>query len=402
MKFMRYFLVFCFFLTILRAYDTMDDALKNGITKGDVILYGQWQGVSRGIGQSYGKNLATFRYLGNLGYLVGSVRIGYTSGFYKNVRASLSFASVLSLYNVHKNLDFGYTSMGRDFNADFFSGSEASLGETFIEYFDGDTSIKAGRIFINNEWTNMLSDGLWFRNKSLNKILIEGFWSRKSGRVDYYQITDFRSLNPKNDSGVFNLGVKYSPLEDSLSLKLYTYFSPAIFYSLTARAYSDLSALNEKLRFGVQGGISYSFEADSKNSYEFDLSGYIGFKDIIVFKSGYVGTSKNSGLGSLNTMGDSILPFFVWGGRAIRIFKDANLFYLQATSNVKSVNFCILYAITSFSNGMQSSVQNEINLSTEIKITQNIYTVINLLNTHVNSNILPNLTQINGGIRIKF
>lgn len=390
--------------SFLYSYDSIDEALKNGITKGDVIFYGDWQHKSANAlaaSQGYGKNLATYGYLGNMGYLLGSVRLGYTSGFYKNVRASISFASALSFYDHHKDLNIGYSSGHRDSQADFFDGNEASLGESFIEYFDGDTSIKAGRIGINNEWSNMLSDGIWIRNKSFERLLIEGFWVGDSGRIDYFQMTDFRRLNLKNASGVMNLGIKYYFFDELLALKAYSYFAPGVFYAFGSRVSSDYAG--ERLKFGAQAGITYSFETMlPKNAYEVDLSMYAGWGDLLNFKLGYIRTDKNSGLGSLNIMGDNLAPFFIWGGKAFRIYNDANLFYGMLSSKIKLFNFFITYATTSFSDGKLSSRQNEIDFSTEISVTENIFVLFNLMNTHLDSNILPTLTQINGGIRMKF
>lgn len=391
-------------ISSLYGYDSLDEALKNGVTKGDVIFYGDWvhkSSDSLAPSGSYGKNLATYGYLGNLGYLLGSVRLGYTSGFYKNVRASISFASSFSFYNQHNNLNIGYSSGRLDSQADFFDGNEASLGESFVEYFDGDTSVKAGRIAINNEWSNMLSDGIWIRNKSIDKLLLEGFWVANSGRIDYFQMTNFRQLNTKNSSGVMNLGAKYYVFDELLAIKAYSYFAPGMFYAFGSRISSDYRG--EKLRFGAQAGATYSFEMlRPHDAYALDLSAYVGLSEVLNFKLGYVRTDKDSGLGSLNLMGDNLLPFFTWGGKALRIYNDANLFYGTLSSKIKRFSFFLTYATTSFSGLQGYSRQNEIDFSTEVGVTENIFLLFNLMNTHLDSNILPTLTQMNGGVRLKF
>ncbi len=387
----------------LFAYDSIDEALKNGVTKGDLILYTNWLYRSKNSiapSQSYGKNLATYSYLGNLGYILGNVRLGYTSGFYKNIRASISFAASLDFYNQHKNLNIGYTNRGLDSQADFFSGNTAGLGESFLEYFDGDTSIKAGRLAISNDFSSMLSDGIWIRNKSLEKLLLEGFWVADSGRMDYFQMTNFRRLNTRNQAGVFYAGAKYDPMDELLSFKAYTYLAPNVFYAIGGRIKSDYAG--ENFKFGAQAGAAYSIESLTKNAYEVDLSGYAGLNDILVFRAGYINTAKSSGLGSLNIMGDNLAPFFIWGGKALRIYGDAHLIYGMISSKIKRFQFFVTYATTAFSNSTTHSRQNEIDFSTEIGITQNLLVIFNLLNTHLDSNILPTLTQVNGGVRLKF
>ena len=380
-------------------YDNIDEALKNGVTKGDVIFYGNYQGLSKGVSQNFTPDhLATYSYFGNIGYLLGSIRLGYTSGFYKNVRASISFASSLSIYDRHKNLPSATGKL--DSQTDFFDHNQASLGESFFEYFDGDTSLKGGRITISNEWSNTLADGIWFRNKSLDKLLIEAFWARTFGRIDYFQMTDFRDINSRSSFGIANIGAKYDIFGNLLSTKAYIYFAPRVFTAFGWRLNSDFQT--ETINAGADFGATYSIENLQKNAYEIDISAYIGFKEIIKLKGGYIHTSKDSGWGSLNLMGDNIAPFFVWGGKAVRTQKNANLFYATLSSKVKLFTFFITYATTSFDAFNTTARQNEIDFSTEVSVTENIFILFNLMNTHLSSSVIPTTTQINGGIRLKF
>ena len=82
-------------------FESIDEALKNGVSKGDVILYGNYVGLQKGGATAIGDEslgLAHYAYLGNLGYLMGNVGLSYTSGFYKNFRASIGFRAVASFY----------------------------------------------------------------------------------------------------------------------------------------------------------------------------------------------------------------------------------------------------------------------------------------------------------------
>ena len=83
-------------------FESIDEALKNGVSKGDVILYGNYVGLQKGGATTIGDEslgLAHYAYLGNLGYLMGNVGLSYTSGFYKNFRASIGFRAVASFYD---------------------------------------------------------------------------------------------------------------------------------------------------------------------------------------------------------------------------------------------------------------------------------------------------------------
>ena len=382
----------------LLAYENIDEALKNGVTKGDMIFYGDYQKLVSGkAGNFMPNNLATYGYLGNTGYLLGNIRLGYTSGFYKNVRASISFAASAALYNQHNTL---ITATGTyDAQKDFFNHNQASIGESFFEYFDGDTSIKSGRIAIDNEWINTLVDGIWVRNKSINNLLIESFWAKSYGRIDYFQMTDFRNINARNIFGIANIGAKYDIFEDILTAKAFLYFAPQVFTALGGRIRGQYA--NENIKMGGEAGFNYSFEhlAGRQNGYELDVSGFVGYKEIIKFRAGYIHTSKEAGWGSLGVLGDKITPFFIWGGKAIKTQPNANLFYGTISSTLQQFTFSITYGTTSFG---ATSRQNEIDFTTEVGITNNVFMLINILNTHLDSGVIPTLTQVNGGVRLKF
>ncbi|CBG39419.1 Opr family porin [Helicobacter mustelae] len=391
----------CVCVGFLWSYDSIDEALKNGVTKGDLIFYTDWQKLGSGRAMIFPlSQLATYGYLGNTGYILGNIRLGYTSGFYKNIRASISFAAAQPFYNLHKNLHLPTGNL--DSNKDFFSTSQASIGESFLEYFDGDTSIKGGRIAIKNEWINTLTDGIWIRNKTINKLLLEAFWARTYGRIDYHQMTNFYAVNPKNGFGIANLGVKYEPLEDLLTIKAYSYFAPNIFTAFGLRATSSFAT--EKFSLGGEIGGTYSIEhgKNAPNAYEIDGHVYGGYKEIVQLTLGYIHTAKKAGWGSLESLGDRVAPFFVWGGKAVRTQKDANVFYGAIKVKVQRFNFSLIYGTTSFVHNAGHFRQNELDFTTEIRITNNIFMLINLLNTHLGSGAIPTVTEVNGGVRFRF
>ncbi|MCE3039922.1 Opr family porin [Helicobacter anatolicus] len=394
---LKFFSIFLLFIHAF-AYDNIDEALKNGVTKGDIILFGDYQKLSsKGSSIITPNNLSTYAYLGNTGYILGNVRLGYTSGFYKNVRAAISFAAALPIYNHHTNLPL--PTGNTDSQKDFFNRNQAAIGESFLEYFDGDTNIKLGRIYLANEWSNMLSDGFWFRNKTINKLLIEAFWAKTYGRIDYYQMTDFREINSLSLFGIANLGIKYDILDELLSLKAYSYFAPNVFTAFGTRINALFNIWN--LKIGGEFGATYSIQhpSNTKNAYVIDTNAFINYKEYLSFKIGYIHTSKDSGMGNLNILGDTITPFFVWGGKAIRTQKNANLFYGSLNAKFQQFTFSLTYGTTSFGTHYR---QNEIDFTTEIGITNNVFMLFNLLNTHLDSQVIPTTTQINGGIRLRF
>lgn len=402
------------------AFESIDDALKNGVSKGDLIFYGNFIGGIKGTPTIVGnKNagLASYGYMGNMGYFLGNVGLGYTSGFYKNFRASISFRAMASFYDSKKG--------DGSVREDFFNSNQAALAESFFEYFDGDTNVKLGRIDIKNEWINTLSDAIWVRNRSLENLLIEAFWVYDFGRIDYYAMTNF--VRP-SEAGVYYAGAKYYFLDDKLTLKAYTYFSPPIFTAVGGNLQADFD-IGEKFALQARSGGAYSFE--HKNALQvvqssgkndggvFYLQGNFSMKNTFEIAAGYVLTGYKAGWGSLGILGDDISPFFVWGGRALKTQPNANLIYGKISAKLKRFNFFVAYgatfydAIESVANSANAtnpatqirrvkSTQNEVNAGFEIWFSDNVIGVVNVANTHLDSYGVPTLTQVNGGLRLAF
>ncbi|OBV28900.1 hypothetical protein BKN38_09065 [Helicobacter sp. CLO-3] len=395
------------------AFESIDEALKNGVSKGDVILYGNFMTSPKGGATQIADNtlgLANYSYLAGLGYLVGNVGLSYTSGFYKNFRAAIGFRALAKLYDAHRDLA---TPTGRgDSRADFFNENQAAVAESFIEYFDGDTSIKAGRIAIANDWINTLGDGIWARNRSLENIILEAFWAHDFGRIDYYQMTKFYKPNM---AGLYNVGVKYYILNDALTAKAYAYFAPPIFTAIGGRIDGKVSFLDFELK--GHAGYAYSLEhLNTLNTINITnthqnanaLYAQISFSRPNVFDivAGYIHTGKESGWGSLGIMGNSIDPFFVWGGKVVKTQPNVNLVYGQVSTRVDRFNFLIAYGASFYDyvagTTRTAAKQNELNVAMEIGFTRNVIGVINVLNTHLDSLGVPTLAQVNGGFRLSF
>lgn len=395
-------------------FESIDEALKNGVSKGDVILYGNYVGLQKGAPTTIGDpnlGLAHYAYLGNLGYLVGNVGLSYTSGFYKNFRASLGFRAVASFYDAHAGF-FAPTGGRGDTRADFFNQNQAAIAESFIEYFDGDTSVKGGRIAIANDWVNTLADGIWVRNRSFEKLLLEAFWVNDYGRIDYYQMTRF--YRPTK-VGIYHAGAKYYILNDALTARIYTYFAPPIFTAIGGRVDGKISFLDFELKGNV--GYAYSIEHENTlatsgivNSHKDGNALYaqasFGLPNVFDIAVGYIHTGKESGWGSLAMMGNTIDPFFVWGGKVLKTQPNVNLIYAQLATKVERFNFLLTYGASFYDyvagTTRTKANQNELNLAMEIGFTRNVIGVINVLNTHMDSLGIPTMTQVNGGLRLMF
>lgn len=406
--------LFC--ASTLFGYDSIDEALENGVSSGDITLYGNYTDGRRVIAGGVKDDFS------NAGYMVGSVGLSYHSAFYKYLRVAVSFRALGVAYEDDKNSQWASAPLlnnpnrygNGDASRDFYMNDRTMLGQSYIEYFDGDTSIKAGRVFVDSEWSDRLIDGVYVRNRSLPNALIEGLWVRNQGFVQYNKMTGFYNINPHNTLGLTQLSFKYL-LGDMASIKFYGAANPEISY--TAGVKATIRYETSKSYLGASGHFATSFEqqygvlkGDRGNGYNTDIRIFVGVNDMAEASGGYIGTGANIGWGSLNTLGNSISPFFMWGGRALLEGADASLWYGKVMFHIDRVSFAVVYGGTKFrpryelSGGEKPYDRvNEVNLLLDFGFTEHLSAILNVLNTHGGSQrYYPHTTNANLGIKLAF
>ncbi len=124
---------------------------------------------------------------------------------------------------------------------------------------------------------------------------------------------------------------------------------------------------------------------------------------------GFVGSGANVGWGSLNTLGNSISPFFMWGGRALLEGVDASLWYGKVMFAIDRVSFAVVYGSTKFRGISYTSMQNpydrvnEVNLLVDFGFTEHLSALLNVLNTHGGAQrYYPHTTNVNLGMKLAF
>lgn len=408
------------------AYDTLDDALKNGISNGDVVLYGSNTSLNGTSALSYGNGSD----LSNSTYAAGSIGLAYRSGFYKSWRFMVSFRAAQVFYEADKHSLWAddINSPNRDGSTgdasrDFYSAYRAMLGQSYLEYFDGDTSVRAGRIFAKSEWADRLIDGIYVRNKSLQNTLIEVFWAKSSGYVQYNKMTGMYDLNPHNSLGLLNASIQYT-FGDLLSLKAYGIFTPSVFNAAGFKAALNYEVSNSYI--GASANFTTSFESAHSlvgnapgNGLVFDIRAFVGVKDFIQnmrngleISGGYIMSGSN-GIGSLNIIGNNVSPFFMWGGRAFLLGSDASLAFGKINFSIDRISLALVYGSTRFHNPYSFSAfdrtqggydrVNEVNFLLEFGVSEHSSLLLNVLNTHGGKNIYyPHTTAVNLGIKLAF
>lgn len=398
------------------AYDSIDDALKNGVSSGDITFYSNWATGAKS--DNYTKNETN-----DAGYLVGSVGLAYHSAFWKYLRVAVSFRATGVLYDNDRSSQWYPEPLLNnpnrygtgDASKDFYMNDRTMLGQSYVEYFDGNTSIKFGRVFADSEWADRLIDGVWLRNRSLPNALIEVFWVKNNGYVQYNKMTGFYKVNPYNVLGLSNASFKYY-VGEWLNFKIYGIANPEIFYAAGGKV--SLRYNTSKSYLGMSGHFTTSFEqhngilsSNNSNGYNFDFKAFVGVKQMAEASVGYVGTGANIGWGSLNTLGNNISPFFMWGGRALMQGADASLWYGKVMFDMDRVNFAIVYGSTKFRGNPQKDFSelgvydrvNEVNLLLDFGFTEHFSALLNVLNTHGGSQqYYPHMTNINLGLKLAF
>lgn len=396
------------------AYDSIDEALENGVSSGDITFYGSYTNGIDSINKA--KN-----DLNESGYMVGSVGLAYHSAFWKYLRVAVSFRAVGILYEQDKDSQWSSNALlnnpGRygngDASRDFYMNDRTMLGQSYIEYFDGNTSIKVGRVFADSEWADRLIDGVSVRNRSLPNALIEALWVKNNGYVQYNKMTGFYNVNPHSSLGLTQASFKYY-IGEKFDVKFYGIANPSIFYAAGVKASARYESSQSYI--GLSGHFATSFEqtygrlnGENGNGYNTDIKVYVGVKDMAEASGGFISSGANVGWGSLNTLGNNISPFFMWGGRALLEGVDASLWYGKVMFAIDRVSFAVVYGSTKFRSVSIDNLQNpydrvnEVNLLVDFGFTEHLSALLNILNTHGGAQrYYPHTTNVNLGMKLAF
>lgn len=399
----------------LFAYDSIDEALRNGISNGDITFYGSY---------THGPKSTTLAKsdFNNSGYAVGSVGLAYQSAYWKYLRVAVSFRAVGVMYEDSKISQWGGNALtnnpGRygqgDASKDFYMNDRTMLGQSFVEYFDGVTRVKLGRVFAGSEWADRLIDGVMVRNQSLPNVTIDALWAKRNGYVQYNKMTGFYDVNPYSNLGYSQLAFSYN-LGSMMSFKFYGIANPEVHYATGVKL--TLRYETSKSYLGASGHFATSFEqqhgvskGQNGNGYNTDITLFVGVKDMVEASAGYINTGSSIGWGSMGMLGNTISPFFMWGGRALLERADVDLWYGKVIFNIDRVGFAVVYGGTRFRpilnlDGGQRSADsvNEVNLLVDFGFTEHVSAILNILNTHGGSQMYyPHMTNVNLGMKLAF
>lgn len=393
------------------AYDSIDEALKNGITQGEVGLLANY------LKPNYDEAIYNMQ---NAYYNAVTMGIHYRSAFYKNMRLSVGFQAAYPLWQWHKNSTWGYSTGENnyikkgDMSLDFDPFYRVLLRDTYLEYFDGDTDIKIGRFYVENEWASNQMDGLWIRNRSLESLMLEFYWIQQYAEITPIKMT---ALTQPHRSGYFYTAVKYY-FEDIFWSKFYMFSSYSIAFGMGVSANAEYKFSSSKVGLTLNSARSFEFANGAKwldegrsilggDGIDFDIKAYIESKLSNVslgFNLGYIRSGKYSGWGSLNRLNDTISPLGIGN-----VFKegilDTSLFYGTLYAKIDAIDIALLYGSASFLKQALATNryrQNEVDLIMSFHFSDNVSAFLNLYNTHLGDHAIPNATQFQTGLTLSF
>lgn len=384
------------------------EALRGGEKSGDINLLFDFYRTSPQRGM---QNNGIFQ---NSSYLATSFGLYYKSAFYGYFRLHLGFRGALPLWEQSKKTQFsgGKGSAARD----FWDNNIAMIARSYLEYFDGDTGIKAGRIEDKTDMIDKHFDGVWISNKSAGWLLVDMIYLNQVGRVLDRELSGFEKfmryenvdgvVQTKGNSrfgGAYYLGLTFE-LFEWLKLKAYGLTSPKIYSFVAGKI--DINTTYFLLNAGFVGGFehkngivrtqnnghwSYLAHADMGGKYESQWGQFYA-------TMGYRGTEHSGGIGSLNYTGNSFNPFFYFSGTALENAKALHLVYGKLGFKVDFLDIYLAYGYNFFKGDLErkdsaNNAQGEVNFYMDWRFSEWTSVIISLLNTHGAKNGVPNNTR---------
>lgn len=365
---------------------SLEEAIKNGKTTGDVSMFFESRDVTKGVPDTYYANTA---------WAVGSMGLGYKTDSYNNFSAAVGFRAATALWENDKGFKT-YHGTG-DSTERIWEGDNVLLGDLYLEHNDGKTLIRVGRQEMITDWLGRYNDGFRITDKSFDNLTLDLFWTQKQSRLYAKEMWGATDRNKEN-GGVLNVGATYkTPI--GLEMKIYSLYADEVFSGLGAK--TKYSTKINDIEFG---GMLHYAQSDEENGRDdgklFEttvfakMNGYTG-------TLGYVQTGKKNGWGSFNIAGDQIVPFEE--GDAM-YEKDVKTFYGMISTNIQKVNLTALYGTTDFTSRATNhdNTQDEVSIWASYPLTKALSTTLIYDRTLKGSSTIPNVEQLGLLLTYKF
>lgn len=321
---------------LLFGANSLEDALMDGTTSGRLEVYSLSQ-------DNKGGNA-------DVGYVIGAFGLSYETATYKNFSAKVSFLGADALYEKHKGDSKGDVE------------SNAMIYEANVKYENENLSLKVGRQEVNLEWMSDYHQGIMGTISAIPDTSILLGYSQKLANADADEFSDtFNRIN--GNKGIYVADIIYSGFTD-LELNPYIYVAPNLsdLYGIKATYFLDDSEISAQYAKSSEESINSGYNNGS--IMHFNINSELFGVEVA---TGYVKTGKN-GTGSIIhdlELGDNISPLedgnYVYDS-------DAKTIYGSASYSIDDIGFGLVYGETKY----QSKKENELNLSAEIEIIEDV------------------------------
>ncbi|NLC28518.1 MAG: Opr family porin [Campylobacteraceae bacterium] len=330
------------------------DALESGTLGGDIGIYGEYQDKKE-------EKDARFS--------MGSLGLTYESAKFHNFGLSLGFRAN------------GKIEEKEDGDYDNENAPSVLLHSANISYEVEFGSLAVGRQELDLEWATDFHEAIVGVFTPLTDLTITAGHSRKVGEASEDEpLVKFDKFNG-NDGAQF-LDVAYSGVNNML-LKAYAYNANDIATWYGAKVEWD----SEVLGFTLHGAKSDEKE-DKKgaehNGHIYHIEARGAYADFAL-NGGYVTTSKNGGIGSMETMGESINPL----DEGDKVYEhDARTYYIGLGYEFGDLSLGVLCGNTKYKDDDMKKREKEINFSADYTFSENltIGALVTKIDAHENEN----------------
>ena len=305
------------------------DALQNGSFSGDVMIYHE-----------------SIDATPNAGFTMGSLGFAYESAKFRGFGLNLGFRA---------NNEFDERNDG-----DYSNGDEPRvlLHTANISYDGEGFGVIVGRQELDLEWATDFHEAVVGVFTPLSDLTITAGHTIRVGVADPdAPLERFSKIN--GNDGAQLLDIAYTGVEGAL-LKAYMYNVNDIATWYGAKAEWD----NDMLGFTLHGAQSSEDTVGADDGAIYHIEGRANIAGIAI-SGGYIDTDKDAGIGSMDSIGESINPL----EEGNQVYEaDARTYYIGLGYEISSVSLGAMYGETKYG----SNKESEINFSADYSFNDNL------------------------------
>lgn len=371
---------------------SLQEALQNGKVTGDFTIRYETRNTDT-------LNVAAAQwakiYYQDTGYAVGSIGLEYKSEAFYNFSVAVGLRAHTNIWENDSD-SITWQGIGDSSERYFDEAGNVMLSNAYLGYDLDHFHIKAGRQNFYTEWVGKTHDAVSVYTSPIENSTLELIWTKRGGRVHHIEARPIVDLN--ENKGVYKAGFEYR-FSDYIKVKPYYLSAPDKFNLIGGKI--TLDATFEDASIGTLIHVIQTNEKENGKLHDgemIELKLYGQYANFFT-TLGYVQTGEESGWGSANTAGETVVPFEEADPMYLA---DARTWYLSISKKVGPVNLTALYGEMKYtSNDYKESefdLWSAYNITAALRIDAG-FTITSSDDKDLNS---TDLTQFNTTIMYKF